>query len=279
MRYIEVATQAALDKALAEKKPDEVIICRGSGLFVVTDSAQVEASDSAQVEASGSAQVKAYASAQVRAYASAQVKAYASAQVRAYASAQVRAHDSAQVKAYDSAQVKASGSAQVRAYDSAQVEASQYVAVTRMSKRAKVTGGVVIELPRIDSPQAWLDYHGVEAKRGVVTLYKAVDDEWHTRGGYRLPDGTHCSYAPGTKPKAADFDPAPRDCGRGLHGCAQPFVAERYVSFTPAHYVAIPVRVKDLGRPDPDGDTDKIRFRCAAKPVYEVDIDGNPVTP
>ncbi len=173
---------------------------------------------------------------------------------------------SATVDAWDSATVDAS--------DSATVRASKYVAVHKMSPSAVVRGGVVIEPPSIDSPETWLDYHGVEVKRGLVTLYKAVDGDWHAN--HALPDGTMPSYAPGSKPEAPDFDPASRDCGRGLHGCARPCQALDYKSDA-TKFVAIPVRVKDLGCPDPDGDTDKIRFRCAAKPCYEVDIDGEPV--
>ena len=55
---IEVYTQSDLDKAL-ESHPDELIICLGSGKFILSGSAQVRAYDSAQVTASGSAQVRA----------------------------------------------------------------------------------------------------------------------------------------------------------------------------------------------------------------------------
>ncbi len=55
---IEVYTQSDLDKAL-ESHPDELIICLGSGKFILSGSAQVRAYDSAQVTAYGSAQVRA----------------------------------------------------------------------------------------------------------------------------------------------------------------------------------------------------------------------------
>lgn len=161
-----------------------------------------------------------------------------------------------------------SGSAQVRAYDSAQVTASKFVAVTASGQHVNVKGGVLIELPRIESPKDWLDFYGLVPRRGVVTLYKAVTAEF--RSGYGW------DYTPGTKPEAPDFDPAPRDCGAGLHGCVLPVIALGYMQDA-AHFVAIPVKVADLGAPDPDGDTSKIRFRRACKPVYEVDIDGEPI--
>ena len=173
--------------------------------------------------------------------------------------------DSATVEAWDSATVRASGSATVRA--------SRYVAVHKMDTTVTVSGGVVIEPPSIDSAQAWLDYHGVEARDGVVILHKAVTDNWHASRA--LPDGTLPSYAPGEQPSAPDFDPSMRDCGGGLHACARPTAALCY--HEGPKLVAIPVRVTDLGCPDPHGDTGKIRFRCAAEPIYEVDIDGRAI--
>ena len=52
---IEVYTQSDLDKAL-KSHPDELIICRGSGEFILSGSAQVTAYGSAQVRAYDSAQ-------------------------------------------------------------------------------------------------------------------------------------------------------------------------------------------------------------------------------
>jgi hypothetical protein len=278
MKYVDVHNQAELDAALAKLADDEIIVCRGDGYFTVADSASVRAFDSASVRASGSASVRAFDSASVRASGSASVRAVDSASVRASGSASVGAFASASVRASASASVRASGSASVRAFDSASVRASEYVAVHKMTPSAVVRGGVVIEPPVIDCPEAWMDYHGVEAKRGIIVLYKAVDAAWHTCGGWTLPDGSACDYGPGGKPEAADFDPAMRDCGAGLHGCASPHEAAAYFNGTPTHYVAVPVRVSELGTPNPRGDTMKIRFKRAAKAVYEVDINGEPVT-
>jgi hypothetical protein len=279
MKRIEVRTQNELDDALAKLTDGEFIVCIGDGHFTIWGSATVEASGSATVEASGSATVRAWGSATVWARDSTTVRAWGSTTVRAWGSATVWASDSATV----------------RAWGSATVEASQWVAVHKMAPTAVIRGGVVIvsqirdseiianELakcvqlchpPRLDSAQVWLDYHGVEVKRGIVTLYKAVDEGWHA--SHALPGGGLPDYSPGSKPVAPDFDAAPRDCGKGLHGCAHPSAALAY--HNGPKFVAIPVRVKDLGAPDPDGDTGKIRFRCACKPVYEVDISGEAVT-
>jgi hypothetical protein len=177
------------------------------------------------------------------------------------------------VRASGSATVRASGSATVEASGSATVRASKYVAIHKMAPSAVVRGGVVIEPPLIDSPAAWLDYHGADATDGIVMLYKAVTDEFLASHPY--PGGAMPSYAPGEMPEAPDFDAAPRNCGRGLHACARPSAALDY--HDGPRFVAIPVRVDDLGCPDPDGDTNKIRFRRAAAPIYEVDIAGEPV--
>jgi len=285
----EVRTQEELDAALRGARASDEVQCVGGGEFTVSGSSRVTAYDSSQVAAYNSSQVTAYDSSQVRAYDSSQVTAYDSSQVRAYDSSQVWAYDSSQVRVYDSSQVTAYdssqvaaynssqvaayNSSQVTAYNSSQVRATPYVAVTRHGTDARVEGGVLIQVPRITNPEAWLEYYGIRPRRGIVTLYKAVDDQYRSRW---VRDGMRVAYMPGSMPEAPDFDPAPRDCGAGLHACVSPALARDYYPEA-THYVAIPVRVSDLGYPDPDGDLNKIRFRRAAKPVYEVDIHGEPV--
>ena len=305
MSQIEVRTQTELNAALKRAKATDWIVCVGDGYFDLYDSAQVRASgsaqvtaydsaqvtaygsaqvtaydsaqvrayDSAQVRASGSAQVTAYDSAQVRASGSAQVRAYGSAQVTAYDSAQVRAYGSAQVRAYGSAQVTAYDSAQVRAYGSAQVRASKYVAVTTHSSRwgtPKITGGVLIEIPTLTTVAEWLDHHGVAVKRGIAVLFKAVDEDYSTDHARRAK----IAYTPGSKPAASDWLPTP-ECGNGIHVSPRPVMALRYHS-TATRYVACPVKVADLvviGLGE-DGIPDKGKVPAIARPVYEVDIDG-----
>ena len=183
------------------------------------------------------------------------------------------ARESSHVEAWGSSHVEARESSHVEAWESSHVVASKYVSVHKLCPRAVVRGGVIIEPPPIDSAAAWLDYYGVEVKRGIAVVYKSVDEDWHASNA--LPDGTMPDYSPGSKPEAPDFDPAPRDCGKGLHACARPSAALTYHSGP--KFVAIPVRVKDMGAPAPGGDTRKIRFKCAAQPIYEVDIYGEVV--
>jgi hypothetical protein len=211
VEYVECRTQVELDAALA--KPDTIPICRGDGYFAVSsDSATVRASDSATVEA------------------------YGSATVRAYGSATVRAYDSATVEASDSATVRASGSATVRASGSATVEASRFVAVTRHGETAKVNGGVLIQIPPTDTPEAWADFYGLKVSRGTVVLFKAVDDE------FRSGHGT--TYTPGSKPSAPDWQDHD-GCGNGLHFCPRPFMAHLYHT-NATRFVACRVKLADL---------------------------------
>ena len=167
-----------------------------------------------------------------------------------------------------------SSSPRVVAWESSSIVVEQHGQARHHLVERGGTVSTIEPKPRIDTPQAWLEWYGVEVKRGICILFKAIDAEWHS--SHALPDGTLCDYSPGRKLEAPDFDPAPRDCGYGLHACASPAEAEWYLS-DPAHYAAIPVRVSELGTPDPDGDTRKIRFKRAAKAVYEVDVDGDPV--
>ena len=216
MKWVEVSTQAQLDAL----KPGEAAIVR-AGFFTAYGSATVRATDSATVTA----------------YDSATVRATDSATVTATGSATVTAYDSATVTAYDSATVRATGSATVTAYDSATVRATEYVAVHHLSQRASVTGGVIIR-PKTDTPADWCDFYGVDVKRGMAVLYKAVEDDWQ---------GTHkrgITYRPGDKPKAPDFSPV-AECGGGLHLSPRPFMARTYCQDA-THFVACKVRVADL---------------------------------
>ena len=244
----------------------QVTAC-GSAHVTACDSAHVTAYDSAHVTACDSAHVTACGSAQVRAYDSAQVRAYDSAHVTACGSAQVRAYDSAQVRAYDSAQVTACGSAQVRAYGSAQVTASKQVAVT-ITGKPKVTGGIQIKYKGPTTARQWLDNYGVKAVKGVVTLYKIVRDDFKSQYG--------TSYAPGSTPKADDWDGGKAECGRGLHFCPDPTLCIQFDSMG-TKFIACPVKVSEIAvHKDPQYPT-KIKAPRVCSPTWEVDIFGKSV--
>jgi hypothetical protein len=167
------------------------------------------------------------------------------------------------VRAYDSASVRASGSASVSASGSASVRASKGVSIHKQpSSRGKLQGGVLIEVPDLDSCDAatWLDWYGIDVKRGFAVLFKAVNADWQTTRG---PEWT---YAPGRKVVAADFAPT-RECGQGLHLCAAPHISQRYLEGA-TRFVAVKVRAADL---IPLGDKVKVPS-CTV--LHEVDEHG-----
>jgi hypothetical protein len=250
-RWRQVRTQSELEKVVEAGDFAEIV---GAGYF--------SAYGSATVSASGSATVSAYDSATVSASGSATVRAYGSATVRAYDSATVRASGSVTVRAY--------GSATVRAYDSATVSASTYVAVHKLSQRASIDGGHVIEPPDLTIAENWLAYYGIEPdENGVVILFKAVGDDWHS--GYRA------DYSPGATPVAGDFKPT-NECGAGLHFSPRPFMALTY-SMGPK-FVACPVVAADLVPVGSAYSCDKAKAPRVISPgCWEVTEDGVRVPP
>jgi len=252
-KYVECKTQKEFDKAI---KDGDIPVVR-EGYWEVTDSATVRAYDSATVRAYDSATVRAYDSATVTATGSATVTATGSATVTAYGSATVTATGSATVTAY--------GSATVTAYDSATVTAGDRVAVHKLSKAAKITGGVIIERPDLRDTQGWLEYHGIPiTKSGKVVLFKAVDDNFKSGYGW--------DYSPGSKPVPEKWIPE-NSCGDGLHLCPTPFHALRCMNEA-TRFVACTVAVADIVTiTEYDGSSDKCKVAKILKCV-EVDIEG-----
>jgi hypothetical protein len=241
----------------------------GSASVRAYDSASVRAYDSASVSASGSASVRAYDSASVSAYDSASVRASGSASVSAYDSASVRAYDSASVSAYGSASVSASGSASVRAYGSASVRASRFVAVHLHSASARITGGIIIDVTKLDldSHGDWAEYHGVETTEdGDLIVYKAVGDDLKSGYGFQYPIGETVA-APDWNPVAV--------CGYGLHFSPSPAQAQHYNSEA-TRFLRCAVAPADAVVLDGSAtwSTPKLKAR-AAKVVCEVDVHGN----
>ena len=240
VEFVECSTQAELNTAV---NAGNVPVVR-SGFFVAFDSATVMA----------------FCSATVRAFGSATVKAFDSATVEAFGSATVRAFDSATVKAFDSATVKA--------FDSATVTAAPFVAVQRHGTKAKVNGGVLIQIPDIKTVEQFCEFYGLKLLRGSVVLFKCVGDDYVSAHG--------ASYRPGEKPVAADWDPEP-SCGNGLHFSPRPFMARRYAP-NGTRFVACLVKLADLVViNDGYGTPDKAKAsRCSV--LHEVDEDGERVT-
>ena len=297
MEPIKVNNQSELDAAINAAAGADIRIV-GGGKFSVSGSSKVTAYDSSQVRACDSSQVTAYDSSKVTACDSSQVTAYDSSKVTAYGSSQVRACDSSQVAAYDSSKVTACGSSkvtacgssQVRAYDSSQVtaydsskvtacgfskvtacgssqvRAGKYNAVTRSGPNANIEGGVLIEIPRLDTAEKWCEFYGVEVLGGVAILFKALNDDWTS------PKGT--SYAPGQIPFAPDWDGGMQECGGGLHFSPRPFMALEFHRQA-TRFAGCPVALRDIAVHPNGSYPNKVKARGCAGPCFAVDIDGN----
>ena len=208
---------------------------------------------------------EAWGSSHVVAWESSHVEARGSAHIVAWGSAHVEAWGSAHVEAWGSAHVVAWESAHVEAWESAHVEARESVSVHKHSgphDKPKVKGGVIIEVPRLDTAEKWCSYYGVKVTRGIATLYKAVHDDFRSAHG--------ADYSPGAKPEAPGWDPVP-ECGGGLHFSFHPSAARRFDS-SATRFVACPVRVSDIVV-HPDGlYPDKCKAaRVVGKGCVEVD--------
>jgi hypothetical protein len=188
--------------------------------------------------------------------------------VTACDSSTVWAYDSSTVTAYGSSTVTACGSSTVWAYGSSTVTACPSVAVHLHHSTVHLSGGTVIDHTHVKDFTAaeWCEYHGVEVKRGIATLFKAVDDHWTTSRG--------TDYSPGSKPFCNDF--SDEDCcGGGLHFSPTPGHA---LAFQPeaAKFVSVGVRVSEL-RVITFGSTPKAKAPRVVRPCVECDIDGNPI--
>lgn len=165
----------------------------------------------------------------------------------------------------DSASVRASGSASVEAFDSVSVEATPHVAVQRHGTKAKVQGGVLIQIPELDTPGAWCEFYGVTVDDGHATLFKGVDNQLVSAHG--------TSYRPGDTVACDNWDPHD-GCGNGLHFSPRPFMARKYVDAE--RFVACQVKLSDVVVISGYGLSDKVKAPgCVV--LFECTEDGEPV--
>jgi hypothetical protein len=244
---------------------------RGSSHVEARGSSHVVARESSHVEARGSSHVEARESSHVEARGSSHVEAGGSSHVAARESSHVEARESSHVVARESSHVVARESSHVEAWESSHVVAAPYVAVHLHSQRVTFSGGVVIDMTAIDEsdPQTWCDLHGVTVKRGVASLFKALDADLRAGHAY-----TKTEYAVGKRVTAADW----RDdgeCGGGLHLGPTTSHATDYRSDA-TRWVRVEVKVADL-RPIVGG-TAKCKVK-SCKVVAEVDRWGVEVEP
>ena len=120
----------------------------------------------------------------------------------------------------------------------------------------------------VTTPTGWCEYHGVPIRDGLVTLFKAVDDDFRSDHGV--------AYVPGTQPSAPDWDGDAGECGGGLHFSPHPAVA---LSFFPEgrRFVACEVLLSEIVMHPDDVSPEKVKAPRVAGALYEVDRFGEPV--
>jgi len=147
------------------------------------------------------------------------------------------------------------------------VTATPHVAVHLHSANVSVEGGVVIDVTEVNkTTESWLEHHGITVTDGKAIVYKAVTDDLRSGMNFRYPIG------------ATVADPEWRDdheCGGGLHFSPLPVQALSYHSEA-TRFLACEVAVDDVRVIDGLG-----AAKCkapSARVLYEVDLDGKPVT-
>jgi len=237
MAYLEARTQVELDAALKKARPGQIVAILGDGWFWVDGDSHVEARGSSHVEARGSSHVVAWGS--------------------------------SHVEAWESSHVEARGSSHVEARGSSHVVASKYVSVTLDRNRAgspQIAGGVLIEIPVIETPDQWCDYYGITVVDGIARVYKALDDDYST-GNARAAG---LAYTPGLEEVAApDWKPTPA-CGNGLHVSPLPVMAKVY-NEAATRFVELGVRLDELVLITEYGIADKGKAPRVLGPIVEVD--------
>jgi hypothetical protein len=177
------------------------------------------------------------------------------------------------VEAWASSQphVVAWGYAQLSLFGKILATATANVAVLIRGKGPKVKGGKQTKF-EIKTPAQWCDYYGVEVKKGIAVLYKAVDDDFSTSRA--RPVGIF--YAPGNVPVAPDWDGGKQECGKGLHFSPAPVMGLEFNTGA-RRFVACPVKLSDLSV-HPEGEyPHKVKAKGCCAPVWEVNRRGEKI--
>jgi hypothetical protein len=149
----------------------------------------------------------------------------------------------------------------VHGHANATITGTPYTALFRHDDTVTLTGGVVIEVPKLtdSDPGEWCDYYGVTREDGTAVVFKAVDGDLCAHY-----DGTR--YDVGATVEATDWDGV-AECGGGLHFGPTPRHARKY-NRSASRFLACRVLLSEtvtLG--------DKVKSR-ACEVLHEVDRDG-----
>ena len=151
----------------------------------------------------------------------------------------------------------------------ARVTATKFVSVHIHADTVEASGGVRIVVPRPATLRAWLDFHDISPSRGTVALFKAVRADWKSSRGH--------VYEPGTVPlPPPDWDGGKAECGGGLHFACSPIAALAFDDRA-TKFVACPIKLKDIAFHKNAQFPTKVKARAICAPVWECDINGDPV--
>ena len=168
----------------------------------------------------------------------------------------------------DSSHAELRNSSHAELWDSSRAGASRYAALHIHGSDAKAKGGVQIKVPISKTARDWCAFYGVTVEAGLAILFKAVRDD------FRSAHGT--LYAPGSTPKADDWDGGKAECGGGLHFSFHPQAAKEFDSCA-RRFVACPVLLKHV-KVHPNAEyPEKIKASQVDAPIWECDEHGEPI--
>ena len=259
-------TVEAWDQTTVRTSGQTTVEAWGQTTVVAWGQTTVEAWGQTTVEASGQTTVRASDQTTVRASGQTTVRAWDQTTVRASVQTTVGAWDQTTVRAWGQTTVEAWDQTTVRAWDQTTVRASKFVAIHRNGDTPKVKGGVIIQIPAMDTAEEFFDYYGSDVKRGKTIVYKLLDENFVSDHG--------TTYTPGTTATCPDWN-ARAECGGGLHFSPHPFMARKYSNGT--RFVACEVKVSDVVViPQSVGAPDKLKTQ-ACKVLHECNEDGEKI--
>ena len=127
------------------------------------------------------------------------VEAWGSSQLHVVARESSQPH----VVARESSQphVEARGCVQLSVWGKVIAKVTTKVSVLVHGNIAQIKGGKQTRFS-LKTSKEWCDYYGIEVKKGIATLFKAVDDDYSTLNARRRG----IFYTPGSKPIAPHLD-------------------------------------------------------------------------
>ena len=139
-------------------------------------------------------------------------------------------------------------------------------------QKVKCKGGVQVKVPEIATMKEWCEFYGVDVKRGIAVVFKAVDNDYSTANARPKK----IFYTPGSKPTAPDWDGGRQECGGGLHFSPTPGHALDF-NREAKRFIACPVKVSEIKIVKNPHYPEKIKAPGVCVPCWEVDRCGKAI--